>query len=219
MDSDCVEGLYCNQREPNDEVPGCEGGGQDSTNYDYCTFVAPTMPPTPMPAPYAQPTQNMFRLRMYWEQWYFWQEELFDRMWCMECKDGCINGHSLHIMRCSGDSAYFNFVYLDKEDPDLEQEVLMRIDSTESCLERDAELGDGWDEYTPLTLQECNSANPRQRWYATYGSLEGPIMEIGQYDLPEYCISQQHFPKAKELVRMEQIGKARYDTSSYWFRY
>jgi len=92
-DSDCEEGLVCYQREPYDPIPsGCRGSlswrtdycvrpnsnnnnirgagtsnGNEPNNADATTSTAP------------------FRLKLYWEEGYYWQEEDFER----KCKYQC----------------------------------------------------------------------------------------------------------------------------------
>eukprot|EP00980_Cylindrotheca_fusiformis_P016329 scaffold4852_cov76-Cylindrotheca_fusiformis.AAC.1 len=44
--SDCDEGLVCFQRDGNEEVPGCDGGLEDSSRTDYC-ILASLPPPGP----------------------------------------------------------------------------------------------------------------------------------------------------------------------------
>jgi hypothetical protein len=42
-----------------------------------------------------------FGLKMYWEPHYMWQEETFDRRWCMECRNGeCDYGDKTYIHTC-----------------------------------------------------------------------------------------------------------------------
>jgi hypothetical protein len=60
---------------------GCIGGDKDRTTTDYCTYSAPVV------APVQPPTADDFRLKMYWDN-YYWQES-FDRVWCIQCKNGC----------------------------------------------------------------------------------------------------------------------------------
>jgi hypothetical protein len=38
--SDCADGLVCVQRRPNDPVPFCHGGENDTTRTDYCTYAS-----------------------------------------------------------------------------------------------------------------------------------------------------------------------------------
>jgi hypothetical protein len=63
-DSQCAEGLYCFQRNQNDEVPGCIGGKDDIQKTDYCVFdpYGPgyTLPDTeePTKTPTATPSSS-----------------------------------------------------------------------------------------------------------------------------------------------------------------
>lgn len=61
-DNDCEYGTFCFQRSRYDDVPGCRGGSNDSSSYDYCA-------PLPMDQ---QPQPGTFRLKLYWEEGYFW---------------------------------------------------------------------------------------------------------------------------------------------------
>ncbi len=65
IDDDCGEGLYCFQRfAPKTEVPGCIGGGSDSSLMDYCVIddrndvpVPVITPPIVIAAPVPAPTE------------------------------------------------------------------------------------------------------------------------------------------------------------------
>jgi glycoprotein endo-alpha-1,2-mannosidase len=41
-DDHCAEGLECFKRNPNDAVPGCDGGEEDNSRTDYCTAIVTT---------------------------------------------------------------------------------------------------------------------------------------------------------------------------------
>ena len=52
-----------------------------------------------------------FRLRLYWEEGYCWQEEWDERKWCLECEGGiCTEGSYLWLQECSSSSNQ-KFVY------------------------------------------------------------------------------------------------------------
>jgi len=61
IDGHCADGLTCHQRERNEEVPGCTGGGSDGSRTDYCirsddvvdssTTASPTAQPSNVPTP------------------------------------------------------------------------------------------------------------------------------------------------------------------------
>eukprot|EP00980_Cylindrotheca_fusiformis_P021547 scaffold8397_cov90-Cylindrotheca_fusiformis.AAC.1 len=56
--SDCGEGLVCFQSDENEEVPGCDGGLEDSSRTDYCILAS--LPPT-------GPTVPSFEMLQSWE--------------------------------------------------------------------------------------------------------------------------------------------------------
>lgn len=56
-DSDCDEGLICFKRDDNEAVPHCEGGLEDNSNTDYCTYEF-DMLPEPSAIPSASPSDT-----------------------------------------------------------------------------------------------------------------------------------------------------------------
>jgi hypothetical protein len=61
----CESGLFCFQRSRYGAVPGCSGGEFEGSNTDYCA----RLPQSQLPEP-----GGTFRLKLYWEEGYFWQE-------------------------------------------------------------------------------------------------------------------------------------------------
>ncbi|KAL7523702.1 hypothetical protein ACHAXR_000294, partial [Thalassiosira sp. AJA248-18] len=42
-----------------------------------------------------------FRLKLYWEEGYFWQERTEEKWWCMSCPDGkCERSHKMELRNC-----------------------------------------------------------------------------------------------------------------------
>jgi hypothetical protein len=78
-DEDCAEGLYCHQRAGNMPVPYCDGGEEEASTADYCTWDG-ISPPPEFAGP---PPEGYFRLKIYWEEGYLWQNETFER----KCRD------------------------------------------------------------------------------------------------------------------------------------
>ena len=66
--------------------------------------------PTYTPKPTAG-SSDPVRLRLYWEEGYYWQESTKEKWWCMQCKDRCIAGTSIEIDRCEDgiDSQLFQY--------------------------------------------------------------------------------------------------------------
>lgn len=209
--ADCDPGLYCFQRMNFEAVPGCPGSELDASRTDYCTNTAAS-PPFAVAPP---PTEDSFRLRLYWNSSYWWQESNVEIEWCMSCPRRpqlgvlCGEGDILFLHYCSADSVYFNFV-LDT-DTTSDSEWLMQVVDTNLCLERDG---------SSAVLSFCNSANPHQKWIALDGNVtqEEPF-EIGQrpnhfgWDL---CLTTHHHPKLGEEVELFPCSTARGDNSSLW---
>ena len=58
-------------------MKGCRGGESDTSHSDYCVPSSYTNDPghsDPVP-----PTSSVFRLKLYWREGYFWQEETRER--------------------------------------------------------------------------------------------------------------------------------------------
>jgi hypothetical protein len=74
-----AEGLYCHQSNTGQNVPGCsenEGIGEEVTA-DYCAWNTSF----PRPAPRPEMPADAFRLKLYWEEGYRWQNETIERKW------------------------------------------------------------------------------------------------------------------------------------------
>ena len=73
------------------------------------TTEEPSMIPSFLPTT-AQEV-DAFRIRLYWERGYFWQETNDEFWWCMECRDSCLDGDSVYIDECdSSIGQKFTFV-------------------------------------------------------------------------------------------------------------
>jgi len=196
--------MFCFQRDAYEPVPGCIGGETDRTKTDYCTYIAPVM------APVEPPTANNFRIKMYWDD-YYWQEEDFDRGWCMQCKNGCQEGEVMFLHYCAWDSARFEFV--DVNVNQIQIRVVAGVDDTTSplCLQRSGDA---------TSLELCNVADPLQHWEATMGGFDEEFFEFSQfYNGEDYCVTTHHHPKYGEIIEMFTCDVARFDTTSYWTKF
>lgn len=199
-DADCAPGLVCLQRDRRGlQVPGC--AGEDTGLTDYCIKRSSD----PNPTPYPSPIMN-FGLKLYWQRNYRWQEEDFDRMWCMRCGNGnCQYGDKTYIDTCRrGTSESYDFVFVNNDD------VLIRVHGTNLCFERIS---------YDIFLYECDASNRRQFWFAQRGDFRGTRFEISPRGLGSHCITQNHHPKAYEEVELEPCSRARGADTSYWNRF
>lgn len=246
-DFHCQPGLVCFHHYPGQPVPGCIGGNFDDSYVDYCVSADdvrdptpfptfnPSIPPSPAPtttmAPTVLPPANNFRLKLFWQEGYFWQEELFERKWCMQClhqyyHDGqlwyyygaCTYGIKIYINICDDvHSQRFNFwpVHYEGQDGYDHTEVLIHLHGTDMCFQR----------YNrDIYLMPCNYLDQTHLWYAKNGtffaenSAENKF-EISQVGFDDFCITQRHHPKFAEEVELEPCEQARRGDTSYWNRY
>lgn len=213
---DCEGGLVCQQRDSHEAVFGCQGGSADSSSQDYCVRPDAVLHPNEVPTlPY---TSKPFRLKLYWEQGYRWQEESLERKWCMmynyrnrQCWHGLRSGpcdqDAIYISKCDNNEARQQFAFIHLEGG---SEVMVRIGSgSNSCFQRDGRS---------IVLRQCNSNTPQQQWYAPNGSLQGYRFELSQTSYKGQCVTQAHHPKEGEIVELHSCrsSRNRNHQSSYW---
>ncbi|CAB9509454.1 expressed unknown protein [Seminavis robusta] len=238
-DRDCEGDFVCQQRGRGDPVRGCDG--YDGSKTDYCVLprggimpTTPTNPGTPTKSPTSRPTDRpttdsptsqspKFRLKLYWEDGYYWQEETRERKWCavFDYKglpgDGrCWYGRQrracrpdqVYVTKCKDEyRQYFRFVKLGSN--------LVQIklgDGRNLCFQRVS---------TQIFLRTCDEKNKYQQWYAPNGSFDGSKFELSQHSNPRQCMTQAHHPKAGEVVETHSCKAARSDEheTSFWNKY
>ncbi len=211
VDSDCAGNLRCLQRDSNaGSVPGCNGSDNGKTDYCVSRSSSPSPPSAPGPTPTApSPTSSSvnqnFKLKMYWEEGYFWQEERFERKWCMRCRGGsCSTGEKLYIEECDDSGVEkFDFDYVSND------EVLIKINGSNNCLERAGR---------DIFVRSCDSGKSLQRWWAKTGDFDESRFEISQLGATNLCVTQRHHPKPDEEVELEPCTQARESDTSFWTR-
>ena len=212
-DADCDGDLVCFKRDGGEAVPGCSGGTEALGPSDFCidtssdkepSTPSPTQAPIDPPPPTA--TAESFRLKLYWEPGYFWQEERIHRKWCMKCRNGCRPGNRVHIVDCAKNPTKWTFLKLDND------EIQVRVKNENLCLEREGRR---------ISLRICKHSILRQRWFASDGSLApGERFEISPRGRPKMCITQRHHPKHGEEIQLEPtLRTRRYSDTSYWNMY
>ena len=219
--SDCAAGLTCLQRRHKNSgsLPGCRG--RDDSMVDYCvksSLLYVNGKPTSTPSnSLGQPKSNTqkpprrqsfevaenFSLKMYWQPHYMWQEENFDRRWCMECLNGkCEYGDKTYIHTCErAISQRYDFVFVH------DNNAMIRVHGTNLCFERIL---------MDIFLYDCDFRNWRQLWV---GDFLRDKFEIKPSGLSSHCITQRHHPKFYEEVEIEPCLIARSSHTSYWSRY
>ncbi|GAX29568.1 hypothetical protein FisN_24Lh020 [Fistulifera solaris] len=220
-DSDCAQGLKCHQRNRGQEAPGCTlNRSLMNSDNDFCVRndssnggdgggngETPT-PPAPVASPVrSPPSGGSFALKLYWEPGYDWQNEPFERKWCMSCRGRCSAGGEIAIFDCDDSPTQWEFV---SHGPN---EVQIKVANRNICVEEFP----GND----LELADCDSSNQKQRFVAFGGSFNDRRFEISPKQRQGWCMTQRHHPKNNESVNVEPCVTARRDGSntSYWNKY
>jgi hypothetical protein len=164
----------------------------------------------PTPAPTENPTLSpsvfrSFRLRLYWEEGYYWQEERRETFWCMECGE-CQENDSIYIKWCS-DSSRQQFTKVgDTIRPSSDPSLCFTMTGTRS-------------ESRPIRLWPCideRSGSDDQRYEGFHASERFELHPLGDTSL---CLSQAHHPKDDERVWPDSCTTTRDDTTSYWITF
>ncbi len=139
-----------------------------------------------------------FRLRLYWQRGYNWQNSSSEKWWCAECTGNCSNGSRLQIRRCSQTSRQ-KWVAVDK--------TIRFAPNRSLCL-----TASGVGAKNPVRLRTCNGGR---------GQKFDGVREQGRFELqpssnPGRCISQHHHPKDKEPLYPETCSKTRSTKTTYW---
>jgi hypothetical protein len=203
--------LFCWQRGPGDEIPGCTGF--DDSRVDYCI---------------AKDNAPAKKLIMYWEPSYLWQEISNQTWWCLACTecetlttgdgwegncvqpddDKCSEGNLMWIQRCRDTKQRFEII---KNSNSGDQ---IRVYGTDLCF---STINNRY-----LELKPCDGNMPHQHWT--------PITNLDMFELRPYnqrnlamrdakCLSQLHHPKATEVIALRSCElNSHYDTN-YWTQY
>jgi hypothetical protein len=194
-----------------DPVPGCPGKEWDGSRIDYCTNT--TITPTPVPLP----TKDAFRLKLYWNSSYWWQESNVEQKWCIACPrppggltPTCHEGDALFVNFCSSESIYFQTTPWGNPSDSLST-VMIHVVNTTFCLERYATIN--------VTLATCNTTNEQQEWtspqypWALNESFEIIHRPRRSSDM---CMTIHHHPKLGDIIKMIPCPVSRHDNSSLW---
>lgn len=106
------------------------------------------------------------KLQLHWQPIAWWQEENFDRRWCMRCRKGCLPGHSLMIVHCDnipGPQVQVPNLWLFEPVAGSSTNFRIKVEGQDACLSR-------VDKRT-LRIDQCDPNSGAQRWVATAGSF------------------------------------------------
>ena len=148
---------------------------------------------------------TFFRVKMYWQEGYCWQEEWEEREWCLECQGAseCRDGDYLWIKECDDDPQQ-KFIYESVSGTGGGR--LKPHERQDLCWERTRD--------NARQLKPCSSdANQIIKGIKYDGPFEMvPYGAAREND----CLTQSHHPKNEEIVRGELCEIARNDKTSEW---
>lgn len=147
--------------------------------------------------PTTKPTRP-FRLRLYWERGYNWQDSSSEKWWCAECTGNCSSGSRLQLGKCS---------QTDRQKWIAVEKTIRFAPSPSLCV-----TTSGYGSNNPIRLRQCNGGRD-QNFY--------DVQEQGRFELQPAsntarCISQHHHPKDKEPLYPESCSTTRATKTSYW---
>jgi hypothetical protein len=193
-DHDCAGDLVCFQRHGERPVPSCQGAGSYST--DYCIRPEDDIDSVP-------PVPNAFRLKLYWERGYDWQYEFWEQEWCMRCDNVTCNAMDLlYTYSCTGKSTWFQFANR------TNQATNVQVAQTDLCIQIDS--------FNDARLMTCNATESLQRFSSGDGQFNTKKFELRMQD---YCLAQDHHPKAAEQLFLQECYKTVYSRTNFWTKY
>jgi hypothetical protein len=179
---------------------------------------------------------SSFRLRLYWEVGYYWQETYDETYWCMECggdNTSCTLGNEIYIEWCADGSSGNNNSQQWLLVGNAASSTIRPVVDTNLCI-----TVMGYDEGNPLRLYNCNDndddANNTNQLFSIVGlpstaasttrnndndDHDDDKFEIKPINNNNLCISQMHHPKKMERLYPEDCISAHNDDTGYWITF
>lgn len=151
-----------------------------------------------------------FRLKLYWETGYYWQEMTTEKFWCMACPSGgggeCKRNDKMELRDCkkkSNEDAQFVATSAGKGHQ-------LRITDTNLCLQKNSRG-------RAIKLKPCNTKNELQQFVGF--KSDGKKFDLMPSTSNKRCLSQHHHPKSGEIIYAETCVKAHRVDTGYWVAY
>ena len=175
---------------------------------------------------------SSFRLRLYWEVGYYWQETYDETYWCMECggDNTCTLGNEIYIEWCATDGSRNNNNQQWLLVGNAARSTIRPVVDTNLCI-----TVMGYDEGNPLRLYRCDdSDNNTNQLFSIVGlpstaasttrnndndDHDDDKFEIKPINNNNLCISQMHHPKKMERLYPEDCISAHNDDTGYWITF
>jgi len=148
-----------------------------------------------------------FRLKLYWETGYYWQESTTEKFWCMSCPGGeCKRNDHIELRDCeekSNEDAQFVATSIGKGHQ-------FRVINTNLCLQKSKRT-------VAINLEPCNTRNMLQHFVGF--KTDGKRFDLKPSTKTKRCLSQHHHPKRGEIIYAETCFKAHRVDTGYWVAY
>jgi len=200
-DRACAQGLVCYERKRYQWVPGCSGKGKPG--HYYC----------------ADPSAKIttFRLRLYWQDGYDWQDSSREKYYCASCEGSCSPGNDLELGHCDEDDedndpdGVWQFINADREG-----KVQIQMYGTDLCWEMVSDSGDETSSRV-VSLARCDTDRSRQWFRSGEGDFDSYRFELKTSS--GKCVSSKHHPKKNEDMYETSCSTAEGDDTNFWTKY
>ncbi|GKY93486.1 hypothetical protein MPSEU_000316100 [Mayamaea pseudoterrestris] len=187
----------------NDDVDGDDG--PPATNDDTTDDADDNIMDDNNQADYT--VSDPFVLKMYWQEGYRWQQETFERKWCMRCDSSqqeCASGRGIYVTNCDADMTT-NWEYLNLADGSFS----LRLRDADLCMQANG--------FARVTVEPCDLSNPSQNWRGVNGVAEfNNRFELRAQPYPNDCVTQQHHPRQGEFLYLYPCELPESDTTNFW---
>jgi hypothetical protein len=163
------------------------------------TMDIPTFMPTaqddalPKVLPIKRSDEIGFRLKLYWEEGYYWQENTNERWWCMSCQDGsCVADSKIELRNCEtkDDDLDALFVAVGPYDVASHQ---FRVANSNLCLMK---MGRS----RGIKLKPCKKPGKKHfelQLFKGFKPNEDEKFELRPSSYLDRCLSNHHHPKVR----------------------
>jgi len=178
---------------------------------------SPTEQDEEFSALFAMPRSSMtrsnqvgFRLKLYWEDGYYWQERTEEKWWCMSCRDGCEKDHRIELRNCkSKNDLDATFVAISHGNAGYQ----LQVANTNLCLQM-------MSNQRAIKLKCCKSKGSRNMSVQLFANFsQNEKFDLRPVRNTTKCLSNHHHPKGSETIYAEKCRKAHRTTTGYWVAY
>lgn len=136
--------------------------------------------------------RESFRLKIYWQKGYFWQESKIEKKWCLTCRNGCKSGSNVQIKPCGNDNTYWTF-----------DDGRIKVANADVCMTM---IGG-----KEMALRGCSNDND-QKFHGLGGSKFelSPVSGGG-------CLAQEHHPRDKEVIYRHVACRGPRKNKTNWY--